>query len=71
MQHIDRCTRQQLQAPYLASEVVVRNIRVDKALIPVHKAVPHTLQWQMLSFTDSSIAVGAQHCLWKHQEILQ
>ena len=61
MQHIDRCTQQQLQAPYLASEMVVSNVRVDKALIPVHKAVPQTLQWQLLSVTVSSIAVGAQH----------
>lgn len=61
MQHIDRWTQQQLQAPYLASEVVVSHVRVDKALIPMHKAVPQTLQWQMLSVIESSIAVDAQH----------
>jgi len=61
MQHIDKYTEQQLRAPYLASEVVVSNVRVDKALIPVHKAVPQTLHWQALSFTESSIAVDAQH----------
>ncbi len=40
MQHIERWTQQQPQVPYLTSEVVVSNIRVDKSLIPVCKAVP-------------------------------
>ena len=40
---------------------MVSNVRVDKALIPVHKAVPQTLHWQALSFTESSIPVDAQH----------
>ncbi len=61
MQHIDRWMSKQLHAPYLASEVVVSNVRVDKALVPVHKAVPQTLQWQMLSVTESSIAFYAQN----------
>lgn len=50
---------------------MVSNVRVDKALIPVHKAVPQTLHWQALSFTESSIAVDAQHWVWRHQGILQ
>ncbi len=61
MQYIDRWTQQQVQVPYLTSEMVISDVRVDKALIPVHKAVPQTLQWQMLSVTESSIAVDAQH----------
>jgi len=43
MQRIDRWTQQQVQVPYLTSEMVISDVRVDKALIPVHKAVPQTL----------------------------
>ena len=71
MQPIDKRRQQQLQAPYLASEVVVRNIRVDKALIPVRKAVPQTLHWQALSVMESSIGSEVQHWVWKHKGILQ